>query len=263
MESSQEQPPQPEQPTESPLFEFAAPSGAATSGQDVHSQQPEQETPQEQGFIYPPPPSYYQNMQVPAERLPLPGQPQPQPLEPTTPARYDTQGTYYRQPGVQEAPPYRPGDAAPRWQPPTRRSRKQTWVIISIIGVCVLLLCGGGGWALYNVVGAVFQQVSGAPQVVQDFYQQVQSQNYTAAFNDLQISGQTATAFSEEAKTLDTQYGTVQSFQIGATSISSSNTSAWQITVSVTRTRAAYAVTVSVNNAGGSWKITGLDLTKF
>jgi len=225
------------------------------------SQEPGQGASQEQGFIYPPPPSYYENMLVPAERPPLPGQPQPQQtLQPPAAAQNSPREAYYKQQGAQ---PSRPGDAAHRWQPPTSRSRKQTWVIISIIGVCVLLLCGGGGWALYNVVGAVFQQVSGAPQVVQDFYQQVQSQNYTAAFNDLQISGQTATTFSKEAKALDTQYGPLQSFQIGATSISSSNTSAWQITVSITRTRAAYAVILSVNNAGGSWKITGLDLTKF
>lgn len=232
----------PGQQEESPLYEFAAPPAPAQEQTNEQAHQPQNEP----EFVYPPPPSYYQNLQVPAERPPLPGQP-PAAASPTP----------------SKQPPYSQGAYPPQWRPPVKRSRKQTWIIVSIIIGSVLLLCGAGSWALYNVMGTVFQQVNGAPQVVQDFYQQVQSQNYTAAFHDLSIRGQTPATFTQAAQALDTRYGPVKSFQIGSTTIGSGTSSAWQISVSVTRSKAAYAVFVSVDNAGGSWKITSIDLTRF
>jgi hypothetical protein len=235
---------------ESPLYEFAAPS-ASPQGQVGEA------APEEPEFVYPPPPSYYQNLQLPAERPPLPEQVSSQVEQPSTRTYYNPQARYAPQPDSR--PPNQQESYPPRWKQPARRSRKQTWIIVSIILGCVLLLCGAGSWALYNVVGTVFQQVSGAPQVVQDFYQQVQSQNYNAAFDDVQISGQTLETFTQAAQALDTQYGPVKSFQLGSTNPGAT----WQITVSVTRTKATYAVFISVDNANGTWKITGIDLTRF
>src|SRR5579871_4786460 len=93
---------------EAPFYEFAASPAPALEQADEQAQQPQNEP----EFVYPPPPSYYQNLQVPAERPPLPGQP---------PA-----GT---SPTPSKQPPYSQGAYPPQWRPPVRRSRKQTWII--------------------------------------------------------------------------------------------------------------------------------------
>ncbi|HLX58596.1 MAG TPA: hypothetical protein VKR83_16380 [Ktedonobacteraceae bacterium] len=222
----------------------------------MDSQQSSGEQSEQQELVYPPPPSYYENMQAPAELPPLPGKPvqpeltRPQPVVSMPPGYYDrgVQGQYYS-------------------PPPVKRSRGQTWIIVSIIGVSVLLLCGAGSWALYNIFGAVYQQVNGATQVVQDFYQHAQKQDYSGAYADLQISGLTLNTFTQKARAVNAQYGTITSFNINAAAFNSStsapNTSSWQVTVSVTRQLASYNVPISINTINGNWIISQINLSKF
>lgn len=220
----------------------------------------------EQDFIYPPPPSYYQNMPVSPERQPLPGQPQT--MQTGQQARQEQSVASPGQPLAGYGGRYY---APPGWYPPAgkavrRRSRRQTWIILSIIAVCVLLLCGGGGWAIYNVAGAIFQQVNGATQVVQDFYTRVQQQDYASAFQDMQLKGETAGDFTKKAQAVDQQYGMLRSFSVGISSLTSNagaNSNAWQVTVQVTRASNSYPVIVSVDNMNGTWKIVDLDLNRF
>ena len=219
---------------------------------------------------YPPPPSYYENMQLPAELPALPEkQPPPQVVRP--------------QPGVVLPPagapgPY-PGPSPMGWQPyytpaqypgampPVTSSRKQTWIIIAIICASVLLLCGAGGWALSNILGAVSQQVNSANLVVQDFYQHMLHQDYTGAYADLQIKGLTTSTSTKDAQALDSQNGQISPFSLDAapfnSSTSVSNTTHWQVTVHVTRQQASYSVSVSVDAINGSLLITAIDLNKF
>ena len=141
------------------------------------------------------------------------------------------------------------------------------WIIVAIIGASVLLLCGLGSWALANIYGAVSQQGVGANQVAQDFYQHMLQQDYNGAYADLQINGLTASAFIQDAQSVDARYGQVASFNIDTTSFNSANsaTSAthWQMTVHVTRQQTTYSVQISVDNVNGGWKITSIDLSKF
>jgi hypothetical protein len=216
----------------------------------MDSEQSSGEQGEQQELVYPPPPSYYQNMQAPTELPPLPGksaQPQlsqPHPVAGTPPGYYGygVPRQYY--------PP-----------PPVRGSRRQRLIIIAIIGASVLLLCGAGSWALYNIFGAVSQQVGGATQVVQDFYQHLQKQDYNGAFSDLQINGLTENTFTQKAQAVDSQYGMIITFNISSTSASS--TSGWQMTVSVTRHNASYDVPVSLTSINGNWVISVIDLNKF
>jgi len=148
---------------------------------------------------------------------------------------------------------------------PAGTSRRQTWVIVAIIGTSVLLLLGAGIWALANIYGAVSQQGVGADQVAQDFYQHMLQQDYSGAYADLQINGLTASIFTQDAQSVDARYGQVASFNIDTTSINSANSAATheQVTVHVTRQKTTYSVQVPLDNIHGSWKISSLDLSKF
>jgi hypothetical protein len=226
----------------------------------------------QQGVAYPPPPSFYENMQLPAELPPLPEKAssaqviRPQSGLDIPPAVGPS--PYYRPSPTRRQPPYTPGyHPHPSMMSPSRTSRRQTWVIVAIIGVSVLLLLGAGSWALANIYGAVSQQGVGANQVVQDFYQHMLQQDYSGAYVDLQINGLTASAFTQDAQSIDARYGQVASFNIDTTSFNSTNSAAttthWQLTVNVTRQKATYSVQIPVDNIHGSWKITTLDLSKF
>ena len=148
--------------------------------------------------------------------------------------------------------------------PPARRSRKQVWIIVSIIGLSVLLLCGAGGWAFYNIFTAVSQQVNGASQVVQDFYHNLQNNDENDAYFDLQINGLTSNTFFQNVQAVVSQYGPLTSFKLDSTSVSSNTSLArWQITEDITRQRASYTVPITVDSIDGGWKITVIDLSKF
>jgi ABC-type multidrug transport system fused ATPase/permease subunit len=228
----------------------------------------------QQGVAYPPPPSYYENMQLPAEPLPLPEK-QPgahitQPISGVvSPSAATTApGPYYRPAPTGRQPSYTTGHYPhPAMMSPTRTSHRQTWVIMTIIGVSVLLLVSAGIWAVANIYGGVSQQGVSANQVAQDFYQHMLQQDYSGAYADLQINGLTASAFTHDAQSVDARYGQVASFNIDATSLNSANPTSTathlQITVHVTRPKTTYSVQIPLDNINGGWKITGLDLSKF
>lgn len=139
------------------------------------------------------------------------------------------------------------------------------WIIVAIISASALLLCGLGSWALATIYGAVSVQGTNANQVAQDFYQHILQQDYHGAYADLNISGLTASAFQQDARSVDAQYGLVASFSIDTTSFNSANAAEKheQITVHVTRQQATYSVLVSLESVNGSWKISTIDLSKF
>jgi hypothetical protein len=243
----------------------------------MDSQQPSKEPVAEemqQEAVYPPPPSYYENMSLPAELPPLPEKLTSTPASRTQPGvispRDDVSGSYYRPSPTGKPPVYTSARYPyPGMIPPdtARMARRQTWIIVAILSASVLLLCGAGSWALVNIFGAVSQQVVGANQVAQDFYQQLLQQDYNRAYADLQIKGLTASVFSRNAQAMNSQYGQITSFNIDTTSFNSANsapnTTHWQIIVNVTRHQTSYRVPVSVDYINGSWKITSIDLNKF
>jgi len=202
----------------------------------------------QQGMVYPPPPSYYQNMQIPVERAALPLQPGLQ----TQLNKVDTQ-----------VPPYAPTHY-PEMQPPIKKSYKWVWIIVSIFSVGFLVTCGLCGWGVYQLFDTVIKQETGATDVVNTYFQDVQHQSYTQAYQNLQISGLTLESYSAQAQASDTQNGLLLSYVVGQPTFGTNSStgpdlSQWRYTVDVTRAKNSYPVLVTVEKVGGSWKITYID----
>jgi hypothetical protein len=253
----------------SPLYEFpadtsllqGAPESPQVTDQDSADdilRQPSQESIQ-QGLVYPPPPSFYQNMQVPLARPPLPLQPGP--TAPFTPHPMEPQGQLYP-PGVQVSP-YPPAQF-PGPQPPVKRSYKWVWIIVSIFAAGLLVSCGLCAWAFYTLFNTALQQESGSINVVNDYFKQIQNQAYANAYSDLQISGLTQDDFIAQAQASDTRNGLILSFVVHQPMFVSNpgsgpDLSQWRLTVDVTRAKTSYPVLLSVKQIGGKWKITYYD----
>ena len=140
--------------------------------------------------------------------------------------------------------------------------------MVTLISVFVLAGCGLCSWGFYSIFHSTFQQVTGALNVVDDFYTNLQSQSYVAAYSDLapqgQISGLTEAAFVAQASGLDQQYGPVVSFVPGQPSFKTDpNTgpdlSHFTMVVDVKRTHSSYTALLSLANIHGSWKIVEYD----
>ena len=215
----------------------------------------------QQGMIYPPPPSYYQNMQIPEVRAALPLQPG---THTSLPFQSSTPGSQAQlnQMDVQ-IPPFPPTPYL-GMQPPVKKSYKWVWIIVSIFSVGFLITFGLCGWGVYQLFNTVINQETGATDVVNNYFQDVQNQRYVHAYQNLQISGLTLEDFSKQAQTSDTQNGSLLSFVVeqptfGTNSSTGPDLSQWRYTVDVTRAKTSYPVFVTVEKIGGSWKITYID----
>ena len=214
----------------------------------------------QQGMIYPPPPSYYQNMQTPPVRTALPLQPG---ANTSLPFQSSTPGSQAQlNPMGVQVPPY-PPTYYPGMQPPVKKSYKWVWIIVSIFSVAFLVTCGLCGWGFYQLFSTVSQQETGATDVVNNYFQDVQNQKYTHAYQVLQIKGLTLSDYITKAQDSDTQNGSLHSFDVGQPAFDSSSSgpdlSHWSYTVDVTRAKNSYPVLVTVEKIGGSWKITYID----
>jgi hypothetical protein len=211
------------------------------------------------GLFYPPPPAFYEQMQKPVEKQPLPGRPvsvfpaQTVPLGGGGPV-YQPQMAYQPYP----APPF-PGGV-----PPARRSRKWLWITLSILGG-TLLLCGLCSWAAYGLVGNDIQGAFAVPNLVTDYYQDIQQGNYQAAYTDLQVNGLTQSAFMQEATQQDSKLGSISSFELASASpnvtTSGNNTaiSSYSVVVTTVRRNISYNIHLTIQEIGQNWKITALD----
>ena len=214
----------------------------------------------QQAMIYPPPPSYYQNMQIPAVRTALPLQPGANtslPFQSSTPgsqAQLSPTGMQV----LSNPPTYYPGI-----QPPVKKSYKWVWIIVSIFSIAFLVTCGLCGWGFYQLFSIVYQQETGATDVVNNYFHDVQNQRYTHAYQDLQIQGLTLSDYITKEQDSDTQNGSLLSFVVGQPTFDSSSSgpdlSHWRYTVDVTRAKDSFPVLVTVQKIGGSWKITYID----
>jgi hypothetical protein len=165
-------------------------------------------------------------------------------------------------PGTQ-APPFPPPQLAGS-QPPVKRSRKWVWIIVSIFAAAFLVSCGLCSWAFYSLFNTTFQQVSGATNIAQDYYKDIQNRDYVDAYKYLQVSNLPLATFMQQAQSGDTQNGVVQSFTVEQPSFTTNpnsgpNLSQWRITVDVTREKASYPVLLTVHNTNNAWKITYFD----
>ncbi|MGZ3628621.1 MAG: hypothetical protein ACXVDN_13255 [Ktedonobacteraceae bacterium] len=203
------------------------------------------------GMVYPPPPSYYQSMHIPEARAALPYQ-----------AGTSTSQAPLNTVGVPVAPsgPTR----YPEMQPKIKKSHRWVWIVVSIFGVGFLVTCGLCGWGTYQLVNSVINQETGATDVVNTYFQDVQNQRYEHAYQSLQINGLTLEDYTKQAQTSDTQNGLLLSFAIEQPTFDTNANSGpdlnkWSYTVNLTRAKTSYPVLVTVEKVGGSWKITYID----
>ncbi len=203
------------------------------------------------GMAYPPPPSYYQNMDIPTERTPLPPRP-------------DMAGVSSKPQGMAiQAPPFAPV-RYPESQAPIKKSRTWVWIIVSIFGVGFLITCGLCSWGGYQLFNTVIASETGATDVVNTYFQDVQRQQYAEAYQNLQIMGLTLDSYTALAQASDTQNGVLLSFvpeqpTIDTNSSTGPDLSKWTFSVDVTRAHKSYPELLTVENTGGSWKITYID----
>ena len=244
-----------------PLYEFApdlvAPQPEAATAADAPEPEEAEQLDQQaleqairQGLIYPPPPSYYQNMSTVIE--------QPIPAPPAAPIS-----------SARSAPPnfppprpaYQPPRPAPRAGTP-KRSRLWVWIVVAVLAVG-LVGCGLLSWGAYTIFDTAYQSASGSLQVVEDFYTNLQNRNYQAAYNDLDMPNLTLAQFTQQARQADVESGTIQSYQPQTPSLSVSQNapdlSHFSYTMKVTRVHASYTALITVSQEGNSWKITSFD----
>ncbi len=246
-----------------PIYEFPSESQFAQA-QESQLAPPEaslQGVPLEEairrGLIYPPPPSFYQNMPE-QQRPPLP------------PAWKQSAAPYSYQSGTQTmtprfAPPQPGASSVP---PAQKQSRKWVWFVVAFFSLIILLSCGLCSWGFYSIFNSSMQLTSGIFSTVNNYYGSIEHQNYNAAYSDLApqgvISGLTQQAFIQQAQQRDQQYGPVTSYVYGQPSYSFNASSQpdlshMTLTVSVTRTHLSYNVLLSLQNIGGKWQITDFD----
>ena len=210
------------------------------------------EFPAEQpGMVYPPPPSYYQSMHIPETGVALP---------------YQTGTSSSQAPPTMANVTVAPSGPTryPEMQPQIKKSRKWIWIVVSIFGVGFLVTCGLCGWGGYQLVDSVINQETGATDVVNIYFQDIQKQRYAQAYQKVQISGLTLEDYTKQAQASDTQNGLLISFTIEQPTFdTNANTgpdlNKWSYTVNITRTKTSYPVLVTVEKVGGNWKITYID----
>ena len=238
----------PEQQEFQPLYEFPA------TPETVAAYVPGNEAAQ-QGFVYPPPPSYYEKMAVPAQQVPMPG----------------SAGNSFIAAPVPPGPipgglaPY-PPPVAP--QPPVKKSKKWVWIVVSIVSVVILASCGLCSWGFYSFFLPTYRQISGSVDVVNDYYTNLQARNYQAAYRDLapqaQISNLTEDQFAKQAAERDASYGPVASFVLNPPSFridsqTGPDLSHCTITVDLKRSHLSYKAQLTLSKIGNNWKIVAYD----
>ncbi len=235
-----------------PLYEFPA------TPETVAKYAPANEAAQ-QGFVYPPPPSFYEKMAVPAQQVPMPGSAANSFIPTSMPQR----------PIPGRLAPYPPPVVPPAaLQPPVKKSNKWVWIVVSIVSVVILASCGLCSWGFYNFFVPTYRQISGSIDVVNDYYTNLQARNYQAAYRDLapqaQISNLTEDQFTKQAEERDVNYGPVASFVLNQPSFridsqTGPDLSHCTITVDLKRSRLSYKAQLALSKIGNNWKIVAYD----
>lgn len=230
-----------------PLYEFPASPDTRVLPETEANSTPVHEA-AAPGFVYPPPPSFYEKIAIPLQQTPLPASRNVTNVPPGGAKVYP----------APPAPPFMP-------QPPVKKSRRWVWIVASIVGAIVLVTCGLCGWGLYSIISPAYQQVAGSIDVVNDYYANLQARNYHAAYSDLaprgRISGLSEQQFTSQATERDNTYGVVDSFVLEQPGFrvdpnTGPDLSHFTMSVDVKRSHLSYSVALTIAKRGNYWKIT-------
>lgn len=241
---------QDEKQASQPLYEFPPtplePSSPADDAPQAAQSAPSDEEIR-QGLIYPPPPSFYQNMQTPAP-----------PLSAGTPAQ--------QAPASSTLPPIYAPPMAPQARP--RRSYKWLWITAAILGSLLVISCGICGWAGFGLFSTSFRQASGTVSVAENYYSAIQRQDYSQAYSLLSpsgsIQGLTREQFIQQARDRDRDLGPVTSFTLRPATFSTdvnsdSSLSSVTFNVQISRTKQQYSTRLTVGEVNSHPKVTDFD----
>lgn len=232
------------QPPELPAVQEPAVSAATDGNVSQPVEMPSEEAIR-QGLIYPPPPSFYQNVrrqepeQMPASMPPTPEMrpvmPPPFPLSPPPPAR--------------------------------KKSRAWIWIVVAILLVAFIASCGLCSWAFSGILTDTYRGIANAQKAADNYYAAVKAQNYTSAYSYLALSPSGSAGalsdqqFAQQARQLDDQHGAVTTYSVGTpspandSSAGSMDLTRMVVTVNVERNKQSYQTYLTLQNINGQWKI--------
>ena len=195
------------------------------------------------------------------------GQPPPPYGQP--PTQYNPPPPNYGQQPYNPPPDYMYGGTPPMpnyGQPQKKSSLRWLWITLAIVGGLLVLGCGGCAIASYAGIGYFANTIAGPSVAANSYYQNIKDQNYDQAYTYLDTSGTVqsqfvnASSFAQVAKAQDQVKGPVTAFsQTNISTDSTNGVNTASVTMSVTRSGAAYAVQLQLKEENGVWKITSFD----
>ena len=141
--------------------------------------------------------------------------------------------------------------------PPKRRSRLANGLIVAAV-VAALLVCATGAGVVIASGVFVQNQLNDPSTVVEDYYNALQTQDFTRAYSYLSANAQRHTseaAFETDARADDAFSGAIASFAITSDTASSSTA---VLVVDVVRRDAPYQATVETLDLvkdNGNWRV--------
>ncbi|WP_376796266.1 hypothetical protein [Thermogemmatispora sp.] len=283
---------EPEQKAAAGALPASAPEAAARQGEAQPEGQGQPLSPAASesagDFVYPPPPAFYERLVPATDRrqpwvqagaashigqagsAPASSQPPFPPARPPSPPL-----TAPEAPGPTGAAPFvppppatssagRPPGLAPVSATPVRRSRRLIWISLAILAVALLACIGTAAWTFVGSLRQIQQQYNGLTALVDDYYGDIQRQDYVHAFQDLQPGGfhaqLTLQEFVQEGHDFDSRYGPVLSYQIRSLpNFGLDEGPTYTVEVDVTRSHLSYTVLLTVRQVGSGWKIIDFD----
>ncbi|GCF06452.1 hypothetical protein [Dictyobacter arantiisoli] len=241
----------------------------------------------QEGLVYPPLPSFYEEMPSPPQQsIPeVPRVPQAEQI-PTPPVtrqeELNSPPAFWQGPVGQPLPPgyppYPQGQSYLGNQPPPfvvgpprpKKTNKWTVIAISILVGLLLLSCGICFWAGTSMFGGMFNQVynglSNGTQVVNNFYDALQNKQYAQAYHALKPQGSLKNIseqdFITRAEKQDTLYGPVLRYSVGQPDLSKYDGQVLDtisLPVDVARTKKSYTAHIQLKLINNQWKITAID----
>jgi hypothetical protein len=167
-----------------------------------------------------------------------------------------------RPPGITriDRPPTTPRVARPqRENQPPQKGRRRLLILGVVFVVCGLLACGIG-YTIYNLFSAG-QAAAGAAVSASDFLGALHKQDYTQAYNDLDVTITiqiTPEEFAQLAKNDDRCYGVVTGYtEVAGSAKTQGNSQSYSYSITRSKLSKPYTLQLTLQQGSdGNWKIT-------